>query len=186
MKQHTAEQALALSNEHAADRAKAVRELGQSLAHDATLSKKPEVIEELRGYAAEGETARDALAAMAALPGPVGSDLLYEVWTRTAKRTPLTELAEALNYAKDVRPRASPALGVALDLRRADTCPAVKSILPRAKQYGDKRALVPLVKLMSKHGCGPTKRDDCFECLGKRDEVRDAITAVRARKEPKY
>ena len=186
LKQHTAQQALTLSNEHAADRGKAVRELGQRLARDATLISKPEVVEELRSYAAEGETARDALAALAVLPGPVGSDLLYDVWTRTPKRTPLTELAEALNYAKDVRPRASPALGVALDLRRAESCPVVKTILPRAIQHGDRRALPPLVKLMSKRGCGPAKRDDCFACLGKRDDVRDAIKAAQARKEPKY
>jgi hypothetical protein len=186
LKQHTSQQALTLSNEHAAERIKAVQELGQRLARDATLINKPEIVEQLRGYADEGETAREALAALAVVPGPVGPDLLYDVWTRTPKRTPITELAEALNYAKDVRPRASPALAVALDLRRAESCQAVKAILPRANQHGDKRALVPLVKLMSKRGCGPAKKDDCFACLGKRDEVRDAITEARGRKEPKY
>src|SRR5262249_18343468 len=77
---------------------------------------------EFRGFLTNRDTAGDALAAVAALPGSVGPDIVYEVWTGTTERTDVTELARQLAYSKEMRAGATHALSVALDLRAATTC----------------------------------------------------------------
>jgi hypothetical protein len=102
-------------------------------------------------------------------------------------RTDTTELARALLYSADMRPKASSALGVALDLRAAETCPQYQAILPKALTDGDRRALHLLAKLNAKRGCGPKKTDDCFACLrDKSDELTATINAVKSRRPPSF
>jgi hypothetical protein len=140
---------------------------------------------ELLKQAADAETAREALAAMAALEGPLGADLLYEVWTGTPARNDVTELARALVYSTDVRRKASPALAVALDLRQAETCEQFQVALPKALKDGDRRSLHLLVKLGNKRGCGPKKSQDCYACLrAAPDELTATINAVKSRRSP--
>jgi len=83
-----------------------------------------------------------------------------------------------------VRPKASPALAVALDLREAETCEANAKILERSIDVGDKRAFAPMSRLLRHNGCGPTKRDDCYACLREGDLLKRALTAVKLRREP--
>ena len=109
------------------------------------------------------------------------------MWTGTAVRNDTTELAGTLVYSTDVRPKASPALSVALDLRLAETCPQFQTSLPKALKDGDRRALHSLTKLLSKRGCGPKKADDCFACLREqKDELTATINAVKSRRPPSY
>jgi hypothetical protein len=154
------------------------------------LGKDPALQSELLRLADDARTSADALSAMAALEAPIGADLLFEVWTRTPVRSDTTELARALLYSADVRPKASPALSVALDLRLADSCEEYKAILPKALKDGDRRAAHPLTKLTVSRGCGPTKADDCYACLrGERehkDELKATINAVKSRRPPDY
>lgn len=179
-------QVLALSEGRIAARVGAAHALRERLRAEPALAKDSKTLEELRQFAADPVTAREALTALSELPGETGPDLLYEIWTRNPKRNATTELAEALVYATDVRKKASPALGVLLDLRRADACDVAQALVPKVVQHGDRRALAALAKLNNRNGCGPAKRDDCYPCLGKREAVVDAIKAVRGRKEPKY
>jgi hypothetical protein len=145
------------------------------------------VVSELARLAVDERTARAALAGMAALDAPVGADLLYETWTATAQRSDTTELARALLYSNDVRPKASPALAVALALRVAERCEQYQSILPQALKVGDRRSFHLLSKLNSKHGCGPKKSADCFACLREHgDELTATINAVKSRRAPSY
>jgi hypothetical protein len=160
------------------------RGLADRLAADATLAKDPAVLTELRTLAAAPETHRLALAAMARLPGPVSADLLYEVWTGTAEKSESTELARALLLGHDVRPKASPALAIALELRQAESCEAYQPLISKATELGDKRSLAPLAKLLRRTGCGPAKRDDCYACLREGDALKNAIVAVKKRREP--
>jgi hypothetical protein len=183
--ERSAEEALAIAAGRSALRLRAAKELRQKLAGDAKLASDPEVVKALREHAVDIETQREALAAMAELPDERSADLLYEVWTRTPRRTPATELAESLLRSKDVRPKASKPVALAIELRDEQTCDKVPALLERAMNDADRRALPPLVKFLSKRGCGPTKAADCFPCLGKRDTVRDAIKAARERREPK-
>jgi hypothetical protein len=151
------------------------------------LAKDSAVQSELLHLAGDERTARDALATMAALAPPIGADLLYEAWTGTTERSDTTELARALVYSPDVRPTASPALAVALDLRVAETCEAYKGILPSALKDGDRRSLHLLTKLNSKRGCGPKKAADCNACLrAASDELTATINAVKSRRPPNY
>ena len=152
-----------------------------------SLAKDPTVQTELRHLAADERTAREALAAMAALEPPVAADLLYDTWTSTTERSDTTDLARALVYSLDVRAGVSPALAVALALRVAETCDQYQMILPQALKDGDRRALHLLTKLNAKRGCGPKKAADCYACLRDHgDELKATINAVKSRRAPSY
>ena len=178
------EEAIALSLGQSAQDVRAARALRDRVDHDPGLIKDPEVLAQLRRNTDDPETARDALAAMANVPGPISADLIYEVWTATAQRTTATDLARSLIYSKEVRAKASKALAVALDLRDADSCEKSRDLLPAATSDGDHRASHLLNKLTRKYGCGPNKRQDCYACLRDGKALDDAIKAVKARREP--
>ena len=132
------------------------------------------------------ETARDALAAMAAVPGPISADLLYEVWTGTVERSGNTELARSLLLGRDVRAKASPALLVAIALRESETCEANEKLLARATEVGDRRAFGPLSRLLRRTGCGPGKKQDCYPCLRTSEALKTSLEAVKLRREPDF
>ncbi|MET0792509.1 MAG: hypothetical protein ABW061_13390, partial [Polyangiaceae bacterium] len=178
------EEAISLSLGQSAQDVRAARALRDRVDHDPGLIKDPEVLAQLRRNTDDPETARDALAAMANVPGPISADLIYEVWTATSARTTATDLARSLIYSKEVRAKASKALAVALDLRDADTCEKNRDLLPKATSDGDHRASHLLNKLTRKYGCGPNKRQDCNACLRDGKALDDAIKAVKARREP--
>lgn len=163
------------------------RALGERLGREPALAADKATQAELLRLARDNETSREAMAALARLGTPLAADLLYEVWTGTAVRTDATELARALVNSHDVRPHASPALGVALDLRDAQSCEAFKAVLPRALKDGDRRSLAPLAKLVSKRGCGPKKTEDCYVCLREKpDELAATLNAVKSRRPPAF
>jgi hypothetical protein len=143
-------------------------------------------VKRLLGYVHDADTSRQALEIVARLPSIVGPDVLYQVWTGTNKRSPTTELAEALVLSKEVRARASPALAAALELRTADTCEQAKQALSRVAEHGDRRSLSWLAKLTKKAGCGDDKRSDCYPCLRDGDELKNAVKAVGKRRAPRY
>jgi hypothetical protein len=166
------------------DKAKALREKVED-SHTAIYDKAVQA--QLLQFVTDSETARDALAALAVAEAPYGPDMLYEVWTGTSARTDVTELARALVYSKDVKPRASAALAVALELRLAEKCEDFKALLPRALKDGDRRVLHLLTKLTAKRGCGPKKADDCYACLREpAEELTATMNAVKVRKAPAF
>ncbi len=176
-----------LAQERAEQKRSAASALRDKLAQDPALGKDNAVQNQLLHLTDDPATAPDALAAMALLEPPSGADLLYEVWTGTSIRTDTTELARALLYSTDVRPKASAALAVALELRVAETCEQYQTILPKALTDGDRRALHLLTKLNAKRGCGAKKTDDCFACLrDKSDELTATINAVKSRRPPSF
>jgi hypothetical protein len=182
----TADEALALYQGRGARSLAEVQALGAELASSSAPA--AESVAKLRAYAQDARTAGHALAAMARLKDAIGPDLLYEVWTGTPKRNEATALAEALLRHDGVRARASKPLAVALDLRTATECGAVKALLPQVAQHGDRRSLVPLSKLTLRRGCGANKKQDCWPCLrqDKGKAIAEAMKAVRRRPEPKH
>jgi hypothetical protein len=178
------EEALAVASGRVAQELSVAGKLRARLAADPGLAKDPKVLADLRRLAQDPDTSRDALAAMAALPGALSADLLYEAWTSTAERSNVTELAQSLLMGRDVRPKASPALAVALDLRQAETCEESSKLIDRAIAVGDKRAFAPLSRLLRQTGCGPLKKDDCYPCLREGDRLKQALAAVKLRREP--
>jgi len=179
------EEALALAQGLGAREVRKARELREKLERDPALAKDPKIGPDLRRYVENPQTAPEALAAMARLPGPLGADMLYEVWTGTVSKNAATELARTLVLSKDVQSKASPALKAALDLRAAEECDAAKGVLSQAAENGDRRSLSLLTKLNRRFGCGPQKRQDCYACLREGDELERAIKAVKARREPR-
>jgi hypothetical protein len=178
------DEALAIARGKVAQDVLAAKKLRERLSADPGLAKDKKVVGDLLRFAHGRETTEDALATMAALPGPLSADLVYEVWTGTAEKSEATELARAILLGKDMRPKASPALSVALDLREATTCEESLALLSRAIEQGDKRALVPINRLARRTGCGPNKRQDCYPCLRDGDLLKKAFNAVRVRREP--
>lgn len=162
-----------------------VAELGQSLKQQPSGLDQAATRKRLLAFADDPATTVQALTIMAGLPGPIAADLLYEVWTGTPARNEATELAEALVYTERLRAAASPALAVALEMRRAESCEQHLALIPRAREHGDRRSMHLLARLMRRHGCGPRKTGDCYKCLRDNDELKDALKAVRSRPEPK-
>jgi hypothetical protein len=160
------------------------RKLRKKLGEDPALIKNAGTLAELYAYTQDPTTAREALAAIAGIPGPIGADMLYEVWAGTPTKTETTELARALLLGKTIRGKASPALAVALDLRVAERCEEALALMPRAIQEGDKRSFTTLSRMQRKSGCGANKRLDCYPCLRKGTELKDALKAVKQKKEP--
>lgn len=180
------EEALAIAHGRVAQAVSHVKKLRERLASDPGLIKDPKIASELLRASQTPETARDALAAMAAVPGPLSADLLYEVWTGTVERSGNTELARALLLGRDVRAKASPALLVAIELRETETCEGHLKLLARATEVGDKRSFGPLSRLLRRTGCGPGKRADCYPCLRSGDALKTALDAVKLRREPDF
>ena len=178
------EEAISLSLGQSAQDVRAARALRDRVDHDPGLIKDPDVLTQLRHYTDDPETSRDALSAIANVPGPISADLIYEVWTATASRTTATDLARSLIYSKEVRAKASPALAIALDLRDADTCEKNRDLMDRVAADGDRRAFHLLGKLTRKYGCGANKRADCYACLRSGTDLDATMKAVKARREP--
>jgi hypothetical protein len=152
----------------------------------AEIRKKPELLEQqdprdrLREFLLNRETTNQAAGVIAELPGSLGPDLFYEVSAKTKAKNDTTQLAEDLLASREIREKASPALLVALDLRRAEECETFKELLPRVHEKGDRRAVSYLVKLANKRGCGPDRRADCYECLRELDKDKTAIDLGKA------
>jgi hypothetical protein len=177
----TVAESLAIASGAAAQKRREALQLGETIAKNPAAADDDAVVKRLRAAADDPETAREALRIMAAIPGPKSADLIYDVWVGTPGRTASTQLAEALVYGPDVRPKASAALSVALDLRRASRCDEFAAILPRAKSDGDGRSLHLLAKLARRRGCGSAKRDDCYPCLRGSGTLNEALAAMQAR-----
>jgi hypothetical protein len=182
---YAAKEVLGVAAKRAAREIEVAKQLRAALDRDPGLVEEPRTLSELRRLSDTPETARIVLEAMAGLPAPIAPDLLYEVWTGTVQRNDTTELARALLFSRDVRPKASPALAVALDLRVSTDCSTNQAILPRAEKDGDRRSLHLLIQLQRKYGCGPNKRQDCNPCLRGSDALDNAIKAVKDRREPR-
>lgn len=113
--------------------------------------------------------------------GPGGPDLLFELATTTATPKPARDRAERALASEPVRKLATPALLVAMDLRATKSSCERKKLFPRARDEGDARSLPFLTPLLATSGCGFLGTGDCLKCLGGRQDLREAITAIQAR-----
>ena len=184
LSERTAQQIVALERAEAEIKRQKISDLVHKIELVPKLGRDRNTIKAVAEFADDARVAGDLVLALASLPGPVGPDLLYKVGPGTWRKSPAKQLASDALYAKGVRNKASPALGVYLDLSRDDNdCETVVKILERVKISGDRRSLRPMGRLGKKTGCGPKKRDDCWPCLRKGDLLKDATVAARKRKE---
>jgi hypothetical protein len=182
--ERSAVEVVALSEAQAADKRKAINELGRRIQLVPKLLDDPATNKSLRQYAVDADVTVDLVLALADLPGPGGPDALYRLGPGSYPKTEASVLAEQVLYAKDVYSKASPALQVLLDLKREEDCQKVAKLMDKVKAHGDKRVLTQLGRLQKKTGCGPLKRDDCWACLRKPDLIREAAKEASKRKAP--
>ncbi len=157
-----------------------------AVAANPSLAKDRELLRHVRSAVEKADTRNAALDLAASGLGADGADILFDVWSSTKKTTKTTEKAKALLYDKKTLGAASPALRVALDLRRAKACHQYKALLPRATNTGDSRSLRPLKALRTSRGCGFLGLKDCFPCVRSGTALKDAIAAAEARPAPTF
>ena len=144
----------------------------------------PDTRKRILDFVDDGATSQLALDLLSELPNPLALDLLYEVWTGSKERTDSTKLAQAFLMAKDVRPRTSPALDLALTLRDAPTsCDVIARLFDIALKEGDRRSAMLLVRTSGRKNCGDGKQD-CMQCLKNARFARKAIRAAASRLPP--
>ena len=161
----------------------AMREAGLWLATDLNASADPKLQEEVRNAALVRESQDDAFVLLESKMGTRGIDILYDIaYGISGKQYPqaATRARHSLD-AQDVRGRASPALAVILDLRDAKTCDAKRELLDRARDQGDARVLGMLQQYEATRGCGFLGVTDCYPCLHKDKQLREAIVAIQER-----
>jgi hypothetical protein len=189
--QRTAEETLALARGRSHNKSAALEGFGKEIKKNADLVKDKNQLQRLRDFLNDRETTNQAAALIVDLPGTLGPDLLYDA-ANAKGHGETAQLADDLLATKEVRAKASPALTVALDLRKAEKCEEFKDLLSKAAEQGDRRAIPSLAKLTKKKGCGDNKQGDCFECLRPLEKDKeaidlvDAIKAAQKRPAPKF
>jgi len=135
-----------------------------------------------RGAVTPGQASKLAFELMTAHMGTSGLDLLYDLWLTSPKIS--ARAKESLDDPK-VQAKFSPALAVAYDLRKAESCDAKLPLLERAGQLGDDRSVAILSPKATgtKRGCGRWKRNPCpAPCSKEAPEYLKAIKQITARK----
>jgi hypothetical protein len=134
-----------------------------------------------RAAETSGPAADLAWKMMAEEMGTHGPDMLYRL---TLTKPRLADRAKQLLNDPAVRPRISPALAIAHELRSAPTCHARLPMLDRAIEAGDGRAITVLAGLStgSPHGCGKNKRKSCLPaCPEQVEQFRQTIAKLTER-----
>ncbi len=179
----TAAEALALASMASEKRRVAAVQFDQELLQTPALIQKKAKLAEVRKLVADPLTAQQTLGTVARLPGPVGPDVLYELWSGAPSKTEATELARALLASQDVHSKVSDALAVALQMRVAESCSDLSLLLERARQVGDRRTLGPLTKWKRKRMCAAASQKDCCS-TDQAKSIDSAIEAVKSRRAP--
>jgi serine/threonine-protein kinase len=113
--------------------------------------------------------------------GPLGADLLFDVWAKTSLKTRATTHAYELLTSSKVEKNYSRALAIAMDLRDVEECQDILKLLARVENEGDERSMTRLRKMKKTDGCGKSKRDDCYPCLREGSALSDAYQAAGMR-----
>ncbi|MGA3119660.1 MAG: serine/threonine-protein kinase [Polyangiaceae bacterium] len=166
----------------------AMREAGLWLDSEPAGAADLKLQEDVRNAALFREAQEEAFQLLESKMGARGIDILYDVafgasghlYPQAAARAKRSLLMD------QVRARASPALGVVLDLRESKGCEAKHALLQRARDQGDARLLPVLQQLTSVRGCGFLSAADCYPCMRKDELLAEAVSVIgqRAAKAP--
>jgi serine/threonine protein kinase len=118
--------------------------------------------------------------------GASGVDLLIDVWLVKNQEAPAPRRARKWLDSAAVRKAARPAAQLALEIRGAKTCTAVRALLPRMKDHGDNRSAARLRRYRATNGCGFLGFGDCYKCLRRDDALEKAIALVAKRPGPSF
>lgn len=162
----------------------------EAISRDASMKTDKQLIGALRKLADDEEHAEKILDFVAEELGSLGADLLFDVWAKTALKTPSTTIAYDHLTSGAVESKYSPALAVAMKLRDAeDDCEDSLKLMPEVERVGDDRSMTVLRKMLKKRGCGEGNRQDCYPCMRKgksEDALQAAVQAAAMRSAPRY
>jgi eukaryotic-like serine/threonine-protein kinase len=115
-------------------------------------------------------------ASFALLEGPMqarGADILYDLVVAEGTKAGTKARAERWVRGPELSKVASPALGVAVAIRKSKSCKEVREHLPRVKEVGDGRSLVYLEFF--------ERKSTHYACLTEGGLLEQAMNAVKAR-----
>ncbi len=116
--------------------------------------------------------------------GQHGADIVYDLAATESVERWVRVRADSWLRSPSFAKVSTPALGVAVALRFAGSCPERAALLARAKAEGDLRALGYLNRYRATTGCGWKRRNDCFACMHGDGRLREAIGAIKQRLPP--
>jgi serine/threonine-protein kinase len=157
------------------ERRKALHACREALRKDPRLASDPQILRAVSLAVNDPDLSVDALKLAADSLGPVGADLLFDVWAGEREDKAITALAERLVRSPAVRKNASPALQSAILVREVEQCDRIEALLPRVTLHGDRRSLGPLKALRDRNECSLSPA-----------ALEAAITAAGERAGPKF
>jgi serine/threonine-protein kinase len=110
-----------------------------------------------------------------------GAEIIYQLAIDRSIPGHVRSRAEKWLHSPQFDRAASDALRVAARLRLAPTCEAKHAMLPMAAKAGGAAALVYLHELEAETGCGLSGASDCYSCLRKDSQLKDAIAQIDTR-----
>lgn len=156
--------ALALLEGHEALAKADAIQLVADIRADESLLKDPATLAYAMRIASDGAAAPILLTELAATPQPVVADMVFELASKGDPASRLVLLSWDLLEGA-LRPAASKALLVLVDLRGARDCWQKGEVVMRAAEHADDRALAALEALTVETGCGRKRAEDCAPCL---------------------
>jgi serine/threonine-protein kinase len=180
----------ALARGHAAigQYAASLKAYEKVLSLEPKLGQDPRLLADLRAAADAPATAATALP-LAAKLGATGADLVYDVWSanrRNKANAEVAKLAKSQLESDALRAQASPALLIALDLGKSNSCGSYKKLLPRAVEHADARSVSSLKALTASRGCGFLGLGDCYGCLRGSKDLAAALKSAPTRPAPSF
>jgi hypothetical protein len=161
----------------------AMREAAVWLGVDANASADAKLEEDVRNAALFRDGQDDAFALLQSKMGTRGIDILYDIAYGASGRQYPQAAARARHALElpETRARAGAALSVLLDFRDTKTCEAKHSLLERAHDQGDARMIAVLQAYESPRGCGFLGTSDCYPCMHRDKQLREALSAIEGR-----
>jgi hypothetical protein len=114
-----------------------------------------------------------------------GAEVIYQLAIDRSVPSHVRARAEKWLHTVQFDRAASDALRVATRLRLASSCETRHAMLPIAAKAGGAAALTYLRELQVETGCGLTGTSDCFACMRKDTQLKDAIAQIEERQRHK-
>ena len=173
---------LALSHASHSDHGAAVAALGRALAADPETKADPRASELLTVAVRKRDSANAAFELLAGAMGAPGATALYDLSIDQKADAALVARAQKwVVQSGDFSKVAPPNVLVAARLRYGKSCSDRHSLLPKAGEVGDQRALAYLKIMKYGGGCGRRGHDDCFPCMRKDKALDQATEAIQKR-----
>jgi len=154
------------------------------------LGRDAQLLADVRQAVERPDVSERAVAIAAGPLGPVGADLLYDVWERgKATNSPASQRARALLDQEPVKSQTSSSLRALTALQAAmkkPKCGDLKRLFSELGSEFDERAVPLLTRLSDRRGCGFLGLNDCYSCLRTGGELTRALENARARSKPSF